>query len=88
MSPLVLTLETIGSPYVTETETCKVIAHVTQGFSEIPLSRLTFVTADDVGNEASYEAQTEELNQYGYFIVDRHTLYGPGIPYADTGHYG
>lgn len=75
-SPLVLTLETIGSPYVTETETCKVIAHVTQGFSEIPLSRLTFVTADDVGDEASYEAQTEQLNQYGYFTVDRHTLYG------------
>ena len=75
-SPLVLTLETIGSPYVTETETCKVIAHVTQGFSEIPLSRLTFVTADDVGDEASYEAQTEQLNQYGYFTVDRHCLYG------------
>lgn len=75
-SPLVLTLETIGSPYVTETETCKVIAHVTQGFSEIPLSRLTFVTADDVGDEASYEAQTEQLNQYGYFTVDRHNLYG------------
>lgn len=75
-SPLVLTLETIGSPYVTGTETCKVIAHVTQGFSEVPLSRLTFVTADEVGDEASYEAQTEQLNQYGYFTVDRRSLYG------------
>lgn len=76
-SPLVLTLETIGSPYVTETETCKVIAHVTQGFSEVPLSRLTFVTADDVGDEASYEAQTEQLNELGYFIVGRGDLTYP-----------